>query len=56
MIGKILASSFIPRTRSQISLQVGLPENFSGRVRSFLHPTSSSPWLSTLTNHAGDEQ
>jgi hypothetical protein len=44
-------SSYLP----QMSLLVGLPESSGGWVRSFLQP-ASSPWLSMLTYHPGDEQ
>jgi hypothetical protein len=45
--------SYIP----QISVLVGLPESSGGRVRSYPQPaSSSSPWLSMLTYHPGNEQ
>jgi hypothetical protein len=42
LILKIFTPSSIPRTCSQISLLVGLPESSGGRVRSFPHPALSS--------------
>jgi hypothetical protein len=50
--GKILTPS-IPPTRCPISLLIS-PESSGKRVRSFPQLLSSSPWLSTLTNHPGD--
>jgi hypothetical protein len=56
MKGNIITHLFIPPTGFQMSLLVGLPESSGGRARSFTQTAKSSPWLSTLTCHLGDEQ
>jgi hypothetical protein len=56
LIHKVLTPSSILPTRSQMSLLVGLPESYVGRVRSLPQTALSSPWLSMLTYHPGDEQ
>jgi hypothetical protein len=40
----------------QMSLLVGMPENSGVRVRSNSQTVLSSPWLSMLAYHPGDEK